>query len=48
MPANKMQQQSFKNLRHNNLAAKPLDGKDHLDNEPLNIQAKSILNPSAH
>ena len=48
MTTNKIQQQSFKNLRHNNFAAKPLDGKDHQDNEPLNIQAKSILNPSAH
>ena len=48
MTTNKIQQQSFKNLRHNNFAAKPLDGKDHQDNEPLNIQAKSLLNPSAH
>ena len=48
MPASKPQQQSFKTLRHNNVAAKPQDGKDYQDSEPLNIQAKSILNPSTH
>lgn len=47
---NKQQQQSFKNLRHNNLASKQQAAtgeKDQhpLENEPLNIQAKSILNP---
>ena len=42
----KIQQQNFKNIRQSNLAVKPMDGKDFQDNLPLNIQAKSILNPS--
>ncbi len=44
---NKQHQQSFKNLRHNNALKQAQQATLSDNSNPLNIQAKSILNPMA-